>query len=207
MSDFNIRSDYHFLEDVLTNIDGGKRLLRYMGAAQYEPRKEGVPLIHPMMQLPQENDDNEPQSKRPRTNRLVQKAEERGVTLLLMPPGMQRHKSNTSWYHAKTDTFYWKVDFVIHGAPTSVLSLPKLSEHDNLSEELSKALPDTSNSTHLLIKRLPCRSNSPSYIELERKASTLNTALRDMTVIEYPTIEVVPLGLLDRFPRYIQEVE
>lgn len=208
MSDTSIRSDYHFLEDVLANMDGGKRLLRQMGVAQNEPRKDDVPLtIHPMIQLPRVNDDNEPQAKRPRTNRLVQKAEDRGVTLLLMPSGMQRHKSNTSWYHAKTDTFYWRVDFVIHGTPTSVLSLPKLSEHANLSEELAKALPYAYNSTHLLIKRLPCRSNSPSYVELDRKTSTLNTALQDMTVIEYPTIEVVPLALLDRFPRYIQEVE
>jgi hypothetical protein len=127
--------------------------------------------------------------------------------LLLMPPGMQRHKSNTSWYHAKTDTFYWKVDFVIHGAPTSVLSLPKISEHANLSEELANAMPGISKSAHLLIKRLPCQTSSPLYVELDRKMSTLNTALQDMTVIEYPTIEVVPSGMLDRFPRYIQEVE
>ena len=208
MSDATIRSDYHFLEDVLANIDGGKRLLHHMGAAQNQSRKESVPLIiRPMMELPQVNDDNEPPSKRPRTNRLAQKAEDRGVTLLLMPPGMQRHKSNTSWYHTKTNTFYWKVDFVIHGTPTRVLSVPKLSEHANLSKELAKALPDASNSTRLLIKRLPCRSNSPLYVELDSKTSTLKSALQDMTVIEYPTIEVVPLALLDRFPRYIQEVE
>jgi hypothetical protein len=210
MSDTTIRSDYHFLENVLTTMDGGKRLLRKVGAAQTEPRKQEEVLVHSMMQLSQDDHDVEPQAKRPRTkNRLVQKAEDRGVTLLQMPPGMQRHKSNTSWYHAKTDTFYWKVDFLIHdtSSPTRVLSLPKLSEHANLSEELAKALPDLSNNSHLLVKRLPCRSNSPSYIELDRKSSTLHTALQDMTVIEYPTIEVVPPELLDRFPRQIQEVK
>jgi hypothetical protein len=211
MSDTTVRSDYHFLEDVLTNIDGGKRLLREVGAAQnvQEPRQQEGVLAHPMMQLFQDKDD-EPHStsKRPRTNRLVQKAEDRGVTLLQMPAGMERHKSNTSWYHAKTDTFYWKVDFLIHAtSPASVLSIPKLSEHANLSEELVKSMPDLSNSIHLLVKRLPCQSNSPSYVELDRKACTLHTALQDMTVIEYPTIDVVPQGLLDRFPRQIQEIE
>jgi hypothetical protein len=210
MSDTSIRSDYHFLEDVLTNIDGGKRLLKEVGAAQNEPHKQVDALAHPMMQLSRDDDDDEPQSKRPRTSRLVQKAADRGVTLLQMPTGMERHKSNSSWYHAKTDTFYWKVDFLIHAASqTSVLSIPKLSEHANLSEELAKALlPDVSNSTHhLLVKRLPCRSNSPSYVELDRKSSTLHTALQNMTVIEYPTIEVVPRGLLDRFPLHIQEIK
>ena len=32
MSDETIQSDYHFLEDVLQTVDGGKRLLHQVGA-------------------------------------------------------------------------------------------------------------------------------------------------------------------------------
>ncbi len=47
--------------------------------------------------------------------RLVQKAKERNINLLLMPPGMQRHILNkTTKYDAKNDVIYWKVEFIFH---------------------------------------------------------------------------------------------
>ncbi len=55
-------------------------------------------------------------SQYPKTKqRLVQKAKERNINLLLMPPGMQRHILNkTTKYDAKNDVIYWKVEFVFH---------------------------------------------------------------------------------------------
>mmetsp|Transcript_1658 Transcript_1658/g.2464 ORF Transcript_1658/g.2464 Transcript_1658/m.2464 type:complete len:196 (-) Transcript_1658:13-600(-) len=46
---------------------------------------------------------------------LVQKAKERNINLLLMPPGMHRHQMNkTTKYDTKKDTIFWKVEFIFH---------------------------------------------------------------------------------------------
>jgi hypothetical protein len=96
------------------------------------------------------------------------------------------------------------------------LSSPKLSENANLWDELKRLVDGTNHqlavfdidNLHLLIKKLPCPSNQPRYVKLEKStAATLKDALRGMTVIEYPTIEVVQTKDLDKYPRMIQEVD
>jgi len=230
-----MQSDYHFLEDVLHTVDGGKRLLRNVGASattqQAQGNKQplhekgdedtvGVPL-HPILKISQvldDDEDEEPQPKRLRTTnnnnnkwqRLVQQAELRGTTLMLMPPGMQRHATNTTWYHHKTDTIHWKVDLNIstsNDETSRVVSIPKLDENASIAEEVKKAWPEyTLDGHHLLIKRLPCPSNKPRYVELDNSETTLKMALRDQTIIEYPMIEVVPTQALSIFPRSIEEI-
>lgn len=223
MSDKTIQSDYHFLEDVLHSVDGGKRLLHQVGAAANGARhetpnendKDDEP-VHAMLRI-QETDDvaasNDPSPKRQRKNnnkwqRLVQQAQERATTLMLMPVGMQRHATNTSWYQTKTDTLYWKVDFQIHtkGKPDAqILTMDKLDEHIVIEEPLKEIFPSLTKDHHLLLKRLPCPSNRPVFVEIDRDA-TLKMALKDQTVIEYPTIDVVPTELLTKFPQSIEEL-
>lgn len=228
MSDETIQSDYHFLEDVLQTVDGGKRLLKHVGAAsttlqQQKPKPhynnedsddDGVSEVHPMLQITEEEDDDdqEPQpAKRPRTSnkwqRLVDQAKLRGTTLMLMPPGMKRHDNNTSWHQHKTNTIHWKVDFNIAATTgnTTMITIAKLDENTVLAEALKKIYPEFSEEHHLLLKRLPCPSNKPMYVEIDRDA-TLKNALGDQTVIEHPTIQVVPTELLSKFPRTIEEI-
>ena len=224
MNDATMQSDYHFLEDVLQTVDGGKRLLRNVGAASTqqqqhenstnETKNDGESVfVHPMLKIQQVNDEEEPQPKRHRSNnkwqRLVQQAELRATTLMLMPSGMQRHATNTTWYHQKTDTMYWKVDLNIHEADNTrssrLVSIAKLDENATLGDELKKAFPSLNTDYHLLLKQLPCPSNQPRFIELDRE-TTLKNALRDQTIIEYPTIEVVPTQALPKFPRAIEEI-
>ena len=57
---------------------------------------------------------------------------------------------------------------------------------------------------HLLIKRIPCPANQSLYSELSRQFS-LATCLRDRTLIEFPTIEIVPRDQLDQFPLLVQD--
>lgn len=233
MSDATMASDYHFLEDVLNNVDSGKRLLQSVGGAtrrsvsQQQSRKKQVDnqddtdklsSVHPIMKLietkDEEEDGGEPQTKRQRTNnskwqRLVQQAQERGTTLLLMPPGMQRHVNNTSWHHHKSDTINWKVDVNIHKETKDesprLVSIPKASEKTTLAETIRTAIPTFSPDEHsVLLKKLPCPSNKPMYLALDAQ-STLKDALREQTIIEHPTIDVVPKKALNRFPRFIQE--
>ena len=180
-------------------------------------KDDDVP-VHAMLRI-QETDvvaaPNESSSaKRQRTSnnkwqRLVQQAQERGTTLMLMPAGMQRHVTNTSWYQAKSDKIYWKVDFQIHTqgkTDARILTIDKLDENTNVMEALQAILPSLTKDCHLVLKRLPCPSNRPVHVEIGRDA-TLKSALKDQTVIEYPTIDVVPTELLSKFPKSIEELQ
>ena len=59
---------------------------------------------------------------------------------------------------------------------------------------------------HWLLQKLPSPSNRHSYIEIVDEEATLQSILKGMTVIEYPTIEGVPTSRLGEFPRAIEEL-
>lgn len=54
----------------------------------------------------------------------------------------------------------------------------------------------------LLMKRLPCSSAAPQYIQFEPN-TTLKDSLRGKTIIEFPTVEVIFDTDRDRFPLFI----
>jgi hypothetical protein len=218
MSDATTQSDFFFLENVLQTVDGGKRLLKELGATAGGGTSS---LVMAPKQPDDDGADEESHAKRQKTSleslppkwrRLVQQALERKVTLLLMPPGMERHKSNTTHFHTKSEILYWKVEFIFHAGgetkPITTLVSNKVSEESKLIEEWNKYAQkmEVNEKLHFLLKKLPCPSNKPQYVELD-KDSTLKQALQGMTVIEYPTIVVVAAIDLHKFPRLIQEVD
>jgi hypothetical protein len=158
----------------------------------------------------------------PKWRHFWQQTSIRGVNLLLMPVGMQRRKDNSS--HIKKDIIYWKTEVRVHDPneqPT--VHFLKLSEQALLLEELQKLSMSAgsehaemtakalSGSTverkmHWLIQKLPSPSNRPCYSELTDSQATLQSTLKGMTLIEYPTIEAVPDEMLCNFPRAIEEV-
>lgn len=90
----------------------------------------------------------------PNKQRLVRQARQRGIRLLLMAPGMQRHVMNKSTkYDSKKDIINWKVEFVIHSFSAStesdhqstktesfklILTCDRIPESDALNDHLSK---------------------------------------------------------------------
>lgn len=270
MDDSTVNSDYHFLEDVLGQVESGKRLLRQVGEAasaeqagqanakrqrrgqEYsstdnDGNNEASSTPHPLIQSAEasaaarlpisvheptratSNSKAPQQHAHPKWRHFQQQCTNRGVNILLMPPGLDRHKSNKS--HLKKDVLYWTVEWRIHpsmmtGAakfitnptesstrPPARVLLSKISEQTIVrqaiqqvesSESSTSDIKDWSNYS-LLLKRLPCPSHQPSYVEISDTA-TLATALKDMTVIEYPTIEVVPVSRSGEFPLAIQDM-
>lgn len=218
MNDSTVNSDFFFLENVLQSIDGGMRLLKQVGAIT----GGGEQLLLPKVDDKHDNDvdDDRHDEKRrkphvehipPKWRRLVQQAKERDVTVLLMPPGMERHKSNTTHFHAKSNMLIWKLEFAFHVDATSsatIISHNKVPEEAIIHHEWEKVASNmgTGQELHFMLKMIPCPANRPAYVELD-KESTLKEALKGMTVIEYPTIEVVVATELHRFPMLIQEVK
>ena len=234
MNDAALQSDFHFLEDVLRHVDGSKRVLKQVGAAGRMPVDQTT-MTHPMLlsaSQPKEEEEEdalvdptleEEQSimrKRrmqdnmmpPKWRRLVQLALEQGTTILLMPSGMERHKSNTSFQNTKSYSLHWKVEFVCHFEKTRILlTCNKLPDTMTPIAELGRLLQVNGyvdidiQDIHLLLKKLPCPSNQPRYVRITID-QTLKEALTGMTVIEYPTFEVVLTKDLDKYPLIISEV-
>lgn len=184
-TDSTLSNDYHFLEDILTKSERGKRLIKDMGASlksSFQKNKKRK-LIHengssnnsdtrkvstsqslpiqPLLQLKVQEkqeefrnattnhnssclgvlknpileekgdsslpslslspeEDNLLAKYPPNKQRLVREAHLRGIRLLLMAPGMQRHQMNKSTkYDAKKDLINWKVEFIIHSFSSS----------------------------------------------------------------------------------------
>ena len=220
MNDSTVNSDYFFLENVLQTMDGGKRLLKQVGAIAGGVPQRLLPKVDDDKDdNVHDDDDNRRDQKRrkpnvehfpPKWRRLVQQAKERDVTLLFMPPGMERHKSNTTHFHAKSNALLWKLEFAIHDdgtCATRIVSQNKVPEDAILRHEWEKVAPnmDADQELHFMLKMIPCPANRPSYVELDMESS-LKDALKGMTVIEYPTIDVVVATELHRFPKLIQEV-
>ena len=152
--------------------------------------------------------------------RLVEQASHRGITLMLMPKGMQRHEQNNTHYAGSKKTIFWKVEFVVHSAvestklhhPGKVIRIRKDSEQTLVGEIWKRANRNQHHrdeshrmdTFHFLLQRLPCSKQNAKYKEISPDC-TLATALQGMTVYEHPTIEVVPSERLKDFPRLIVE--
>ena len=222
MSDSTVNSDFFFLENVLQSMDGGKRLLKQVGAIAGGGTQRWLPTVDDKNDgdVDGDVDDDLQDYKRrkpnveplpPKWRRLVQEAKERDVTVLLMPPGMERHKSNTTHFRAELNVFVWKLEFAFHVDATSsarIVSRNKVPEEAVIRHEWEKVASNmgTDQELHFMLKIIPCPANRPAYIQLD-KESTLKDALKGMTVIEYPTIDVVVATELHRFPKLIHEVK
>lgn len=182
--------------------------------------------------------------------KFVRQAHERGIRLLLMAPGMQRHIMNSTKYDAKRNLINWKVEFIIHSFPPKIddenktktkerdekaskiiLTSDRIPESDSLYGHLSKlfelnishAAPvatrsrlihfcNSSNTKIIkddvcaLMKRIPCKSSQPTYRRVNLH-TTLKDILRGITVIEFPTVEIIKEENIGKFSVFIEEIK
>ena len=226
MNDATLNSDYFFLENVMQTVDGGRRFLKQVGAIvatgsqSFLTNIDPVADDNPSSNLNPTNGNCQRIQKRHKPNhealphkfrQLIQQAKERDVTLLVMPTGMERHKSNSTFYHAKSAVLFWKLEFVLHlddatKSNPRILCHSKVSEESTIVHEWKTVAPNMECDVHFFIKVIPCPANQPQYAELNKNA-TIREALQGRTVVEYPTIYAVSPTQEHRFPRLIQEVK
>lgn len=140
MDDQTLSSDYHFLEDVLRNVDSGKRRIGKNGvgggggggnpfhitnkrprhASNMDSTTASDPPPHPLVKasqaappLPSIHNKNWSHLA-PRWRHVAKQALEqsRNTKILFMPNGMQRRLQNQT--HLKKDIFHWTVEWTIH---------------------------------------------------------------------------------------------
>jgi hypothetical protein len=215
MTDATMESDYHFLEDIVGTVESGKRFLQHVGGAsstssnppqhkRARPTDDAEDKQHLLMRITNASNTNE-SATGPKPSYFVQQAAQRGVTVVYMPAGMERHKTNSSCIKKKE--LYWTVEWCVH-FESNYTKRTLVKDDCTLQQCLLQVLNTERLAVkdyHILIKRLPCSSNKPRYVELNA-TSTLAMALQDITVYEYPTIEIVPESAISRFPRAITQV-
>lgn len=269
MNDGTLNSDYFFLEDVLDQVESGKRLLKQVGVRSDNPTHKRLrmnldepsdtttsPKRHIILRsagrdnvrrlsdritavasasigvdastdkIGQNNPENrtatdntgttrqQPQQQNiqhPKWRFLFQQAAARGTGLLLMPSGMSRHKENRSFYNKKTNSISWTTEWFLYSGESSstpTRGVLQLDEKAVLCSALQRDIPELAKKDalyYVLLKKLPCPASRPTYVVVERTA-TLSEALQDMTIIEYPTIYIVPRCRKEQFPLAVEEM-
>ncbi len=203
MNDSTLRSDYFFMEEILGVMPRARKISKLA--------EEGKSIANGNSSC-----DNSPKNPRSifsinkKAKRLVQQALRRGVTLQVMPPMMERHRNNSSWYCTSRDLITWKVE-VILVKQKKTFSFNMSEQDQGIFSQISNAINNiykddsgmpskiSSDKHQLLIKRLPSSANSPRYIRIKNDDS-LNKALEGLTIVEYPTIYCVSDESMKDFP-------
>jgi hypothetical protein len=217
MTDGLLRSDYFFLEDILDHLPRNRKRARSPELPATTPQQHQKQKQQ--QELPGSSKSNTtgtttttttsvihdpahvPNTQSNQRRRLVQKAQLRGIILKLMPPIMERHKLNNSWYSHPKDTITWKLEVIVFPEQKIVtFSLSEKEEHilDHVARHCGFD-SDTASSYRLLLKKIPCSSNHPKYIPID-PTSNLKRILSGETVIEHPSIYCVPMNQMNEFP-------
>ena len=230
-----LASDYHFLEDIMLVNDRGKRVARDMNGGNssnngtFKKRMkieedEEEQTSHVLLSSVQEQEEQ--QTNIPNyLQKLRHEAKIQHVTLLFMPMGMERRKNNTTRYHPKTNIINWKIEwkFVIPNNKNHTYKTyytDHVSQEANIKHELDKLLRRKSvlcdMEVNLPSKWMLFLKPKPSVkfynnIILDDKDNSLGAALKDTTIIEFPTFFVVNecdgIDYKTIFPLRIQEMD
>ncbi|KAL3919616.1 MAG: hypothetical protein SGILL_003670 [Bacillariaceae sp.] len=185
MTDGTLRSDYFFLEEVLDQMPRARKISKMEEHDDVGNTRN------------KSHNNKKYQATNKKSRKLVQQAEKRGITLRILPPFMERHKTNSSWFCSPRDMITWKVECVL--VPGSQIISFNLSETEDailesvlkhVPKEGNDDVPKTQGDLKLFLKR-PSPANQPRYVELDPN-TCLQKALEGLTILEHPTIFCVP---------------
>jgi hypothetical protein len=137
-----------------------------------------------------------------KARKILQQCGRREIQLQVMPPMMERHKTNTSWYSAPRDTITWKVEVILHPSLETItfqLSEDEKNVITHIRNEFDKVKMTLNGVHHLFVKQLPTSAKNPRYFELQ-DTDSLRIFLPKKGVVEHPTIYCVPADSVATFP-------
>jgi hypothetical protein len=201
MSDSTLRSDYFFMEEILDIMPRARKVSKLT--------EEGKSLTNDNIHSSSSKNPRSIASINKKAKRLVQQALCRGITLQIMPPVLERHKNNSSWYCGSTDLITWKVEVVLV-TQKKTFSFNLSEREEGILNHISKCIESyedklnmpsilSSDNYQLLIKRLPSSANNPRYVRIKNN-DCLKTVLEGFTIVEYPTLDCVTNEDMNDFP-------
>jgi hypothetical protein len=191
-------TDYHFIEEVTRASESAERILdsthKKRKVFKGESRGGGGGGSAAVREMP------------PRVQKFYDEARKRGVNLHLMAPGMSRRIENTSYFDIKGDVIYWKVKWVFTSLEQHVTHVSdKVADNVSIVKSLDDILqPNATNSElrYILRKYTKAMGKVAFFMRREKLPAhnvcydrldtnhPLQTNLKRLTVIEYPTIYV-----------------
>jgi len=178
-----LKSDYHFLHNIVRESDSANRDLR-------ATKRRKI---------------------RGRVSEFKKKCEERGIRIKIMPSAMNRRQVNTSHYDRKRDKVKWHIEWIFQSALDGELRVSNKNVdedttlNDAIQSNLSRKWPGKASTQYrlkhyvsgaytILMRNQTCnRNGKPVYSKVEPSAR-LCDVLKGREVVEFPEFLVV-LGI------------
>ena len=177
-----LKSDYHFLNNIVRESDAANRDLR-------STKRRKI---------------------RGRVSEFKKKCEERGVDIRIMPEAMEKRQINTSYYDRKRDRIMWHIDWIFKSALDGELRICSkcVDENSTLKEVIEmhissrKKWPGKASVQYrlkqytsvaymvLMRKQMYNRNGKPVYIKIEPSARFCDV-LKGKKVVEFPEFLVI----------------
>ena len=157
-------------------------------------------------------------------NLLLRNAFDRSnIKILFMPAGMDRHKRNKSYFHIKSSMLLWTIEFIFHSSPRNdaldqKVILDRIKDGNKIVDELKNAIEVSGHTSsqlnyssssideyYLFMKIEPSISSNQQFRKLDPSLS-FRDGIKDMNLIEYPTIYVTHKSGINLFPSLIQDI-
>ncbi|KAH7294090.1 hypothetical protein KP509_28G056000 [Ceratopteris richardii] len=139
---------------------------------------------------------------------LKREAKKRQINLVILPRGMTKRADNSTRFCKRKRCIFWRIEWRFHPenfvlvspsadeneSPAKLLRL-QLSKNDGFQgynmRKMRKLCKKPIESLRFLIAQKMCHGNQKNYIELD-PSEPFGAQLDQITIIEYPTILVVP---------------
>eukprot|EP00537_Pseudo-nitzschia_pungens_P010859 CAMPEP_0172389842 /NCGR_PEP_ID=MMETSP1061-20121228/6630_1 /TAXON_ID=37318 /ORGANISM="Pseudo-nitzschia pungens, Strain cf. pungens" /LENGTH=613 /DNA_ID=CAMNT_0013120075 /DNA_START=194 /DNA_END=2034 /DNA_ORIENTATION=+ len=176
MNDNTLRSDYFFMEEVLDTMPRARKISRLAEEGKLSSTASTTTGMMGNTHGTNNNNTNNRQSKNlpksmasinKKAKRLVQQALRRGITLQIMPPILERHKSNSSWYCGPRDVMTWKVDVVLVPSTTTV-SLAISEQEEDVFGVVSKHVAELNANANANANALQKAKNNNDHDPVDR---------------------------------------
>jgi hypothetical protein len=173
-----VQRDYNFL----INLD------RNINVAKTDIRTNNKRILH------QQHNRNKRGYKR---RQVTAKEDEnivirRGVKVLSLPQGMQRSQMNKTGWDKRKEIFVWTLEFVlVQDEKKETFVRYRVAENTRVKDTLDHRIKEIIGDSDwfCFLKRVKTKATDLQFIPLDKEA-LLGDALRDQTVIEFPTIIV-----------------
>ena len=111
---------------------------------------------------------------------LIRHAGMKGITLLRMPSGMQRHQSNTTRFAKKTGLITWKIELCFHSHNQTLAneSLERAQDESSSTTTIKTALPKILKVESELVESSTLSTELAKHLNKHLSNTTIHSALR-----------------------------
>lgn len=230
MNDTSLRSDYHFLEDIVGELDGAQREFDQANQKKKKPRRNhsnDLPPAqqqHPLLQAatpssipPKFNLPSSTTTTLCRNRKHLQSTARQhyGIHLLFLPPFMERHQQNksrvgpknSSHRQSNTPIITWTVEWCLHTSTPPERRRTQLDDHAHIWDHVREHVLSSSTQFLLRFQPHPAPVHQRRYVDIPTTTtSCLAQVLSHSTLVEFPTLHIVPIQAQSDFPLLVETV-